>query len=230
MFKYSLILLALNANTPEVELPYVKAPTTVNGNVGQWIPIKAESNGVTKLSIFPFQEVFPPEMIKNLKATIVQANEAGTYKLLAYTGNANGGSPPVIISVAVGQTPVPPGPNPPTPPVPPAPGIANLTRIARESLSLVNLDAATKSVNQQQLANGHESVAQQIDSKSIIRPTDILAAWRMNNNASVTNVAAWQPWGEKVSAELELQYKNGKLASPANWSRAMREIRDGLKP
>lgn len=114
--------------TPPVALePVLELPERVEGDVGTFIVVKGKTNG-THIQWVPLDKglaVFPPGMLKDSLATVVQSATPGQYRLLAYTALGSIPSDPQTVMVVVHgpqPPPVPPVPPvPPTPPVPPVP-------------------------------------------------------------------------------------------------------------
>lgn len=104
--------------------PEISSPKEVYGQVGDWVEVTVTSTGkwVRYKSFDSSLKVFPSELLKDPKRILVSSLEAKTYKLLAYTGNEEGGADTEVIVTFVQKGINPPGPNPPTPtPNPPTP-------------------------------------------------------------------------------------------------------------
>jgi hypothetical protein len=121
---------AAAAATPQVsaDAPTLDLPETVDGPVGGFITVAAETNGtvVRWHAIDPGLNLFPVELLRDSRAAVVTSSRAGRYRLLAYTALGDVPSDPETVTVIVGDAPpVPPGPQPPGPtppgPVPPEP-------------------------------------------------------------------------------------------------------------
>lgn len=259
MMRASLVSVLFLAGVCFADPPKIDVEKEVKGSVGQWISIKGTTDAKNirffpldkELYQFPFSDVFPPEMTAGLKSTIVQSHKAGTYRLLAYTGNADGGSEPVIIRVVIegtGPAPFPPGPNPPIPvppgpapvppmPVPPAPPAPELTGLAKASAAgaaKVVLDPAAKQKTQKDLADYHISLASTIRAGGVTNPqtgrydhATALNEWRAGIKATLGEAhQAWKAWSDVVSPALQAEFK-------AQWSgremaAAFEEIGKGL--
>ena len=103
-----------------VEEVSLSLPESVTGKVGAFIKVTAKTNGshVRWRAIDDGLAVFPGEMLKDSRHTVVTATEAGEYRLLAYTALADVPSDPEICLV---QITGPPKPTPPDPPKPDPP-------------------------------------------------------------------------------------------------------------
>lgn len=108
------------------ESPFVKLPTEIKVDVGEFVAIKPQTNGaeVQYHSIDPGLSLFPPGMLADLRNTVVIPKVAGRFRLLAYTAAKDKASPPAIVTIVAGNAPPvpPPGPQPgPGPDPGPAP-------------------------------------------------------------------------------------------------------------
>jgi hypothetical protein len=104
--------------------PDFELPAEIRGNVGAFISIKPKTKG-KYIVYYPLDaglQVFPSEMLSNKTQTVVAAQQAGRYRLLAYTAVGSIPSLPVVATVIVGDAPPGPGPGPgPGPQPPPTP-------------------------------------------------------------------------------------------------------------
>ncbi len=112
--------------------PELALPLSVRGDVGSFIKVSAVTNGA-EVRWFPASSglnVFPGELLRDTRSTVVTATNAGQYRLIAYTALGDMPSDPAETLVVVGNAPAPaptPGPSPnpqpgPNPnPVPPPP-------------------------------------------------------------------------------------------------------------
>ena len=104
--------------------PTVQAPEKIYGEAGDWVFFKVttDSKQVTKIvSLTDGLELFPSEKLKDPTEHGVRARKSGTYKLLVYTGNAEGPSEPRFIQVTFGGNTIPDDDDkkPPPPPIDP---------------------------------------------------------------------------------------------------------------
>lgn len=117
------IAAATFAGVVRADPPTVVVPAKLQVESGEYIVLTAETAApaVKFVALTPGLRPFPPLLISNKKAYVATAPD-GVYRVLAYTGNADGPSDPVICTVTVGAG-VPP-PVPPTPGPQPQPGPA----------------------------------------------------------------------------------------------------------
>lgn len=124
------LLWLLAASVAAAAPPTVTVPETVKGDVSAFVVVKAEvkdGKGVKFVSLDPGLNVFPGGLLVDPAVTVVTSAKAGKYRLLCYSGNADGPSEPAYTVVVIGEPvkpepPLPPGPNPDpdTPPDQPA--------------------------------------------------------------------------------------------------------------
>ena len=105
-------------------IPTLTLPEYVEGKVGSFVKVPATTNGkeVRWRAIDDGIAVFPAEMLRDSRSTVVSATEAGEYRLLAYTALNDIPSDPAVCVVRITGPPKPqPPPTPPAPPAPPVP-------------------------------------------------------------------------------------------------------------
>jgi hypothetical protein len=88
-------------------------PATIVGDVGSFVPVAATTEGkaVKFVALDQGLQVFPAGLLVNPKATVVVANRAGRFRLLAYSSIGDVPTEPVIAVVVIGNQPGPlPGP------------------------------------------------------------------------------------------------------------------------
>lgn len=103
--------------------PTVDVPAEVSGAKGAFIVVTAVTDG-KNAQFFPIDaglNVFPANLLTDPKTTVVTAAEDGVYRLLVYSGNADGASLPKLVFVKVGTATAPP-PKPKDPPTLPPTG------------------------------------------------------------------------------------------------------------
>lgn len=107
--------------------PYVALPEEIHGEPGAFVAVQPETNG--RIVRFRAEtkglNLFPPNMLKDDRSTVVSAYAPGRYVLTAYTALGDVPSDPETTTIVIaGPTPVPPSPDPPgpNPPTPPLPG------------------------------------------------------------------------------------------------------------
>lgn len=126
MYRTALLVVLLSASALGAAPPTVTAPPKVFGEVGDWVFVKATTDG-KGLKVVPLDtglKLFPSEKLKDPTEMGFYATKPGSYRVLLYTGSAEGPSDPTVITVTFGGSPTPPGPEPPIPePNPPTPKV-----------------------------------------------------------------------------------------------------------
>lgn len=123
IYHVSLLCLSLASSVAYAGPPTITAPEKAYGEVGDWVEIKVETTGkwVRYVPMDAGLKSFPNDRLKDSRSTWVSATVPGYYRVIAYTGNDEGGAE-TIVWVKFGQSgviPIPPGPSPnPTPPTP----------------------------------------------------------------------------------------------------------------
>jgi hypothetical protein len=104
------------------EAPSITMPAEIAAEVGVFVTISPTTTGkhVVFHAIDPGLSVFPPNLLSNPKVTVVVAQRAGRFRLIAYTAAADVPSLPAMTTIVVGNAP--PAPNPGPDPVPPPVG------------------------------------------------------------------------------------------------------------
>jgi hypothetical protein len=109
--------------------PTVTLPAEVPGEVSAFVVVRAtvtgEAKGVKYKPVDPGLSVFPSELLADKNVTVVVASKPGRYRVLAWSGNADGPSDAAETVVVIGgakPTPPPPVEPPPTDPPPPVTG------------------------------------------------------------------------------------------------------------
>jgi hypothetical protein len=108
--------------------PVVKLPAEVSGDAAAFIVVRAEvadAKAVKFHAIDNGLNVFPSGLLSDPFATVVTSATKGRFRLLAYSGNEDGPSEPVVVTVVIGNAPPvvvdptqPPVIDPTDPPVP----------------------------------------------------------------------------------------------------------------
>lgn len=103
--------------------PTLTAPAEVKGEVSAFVVVKATASGAKWVKYVPLDSglsVFPSDLLADKTVTVVVASKAGRYRVLAYTGNDEGGAE-TVTTLVIGATG---GGTPPTtdPPVKPPVG------------------------------------------------------------------------------------------------------------
>jgi hypothetical protein len=124
------LLSLLSAAVVAAAPPVVTLPPEVSGEPSSFVMIRAKVDGATTVKFVPIDtglSVFPSGMLKSEDTTVVTAPKAGRYRVLAYSGNADGPSEPAMtVVVVVGGSSVAPPPDKPTDPVKPPPPATKL--------------------------------------------------------------------------------------------------------
>ena len=157
-----LFLLAPVASGAELTIP-----SEVKGGVGEFVAVR----GVTPSSWVHFVpvdaglSVFPSELLRDPKSTVVSSARAGRYRLLAYAGDEKSGTH-ALVTVVIGDAPPEPAPGPgPKPPAPPGPDDA----LTAELRKLYEADpAADKKSTLAKLASLYAELASAADDKEIL--------------------------------------------------------------
>jgi len=101
----------------------IKAPSKVEGDVGDFVTIAVKADGVVKwITMDRELKLFPTELLKDSRTAVVTCSVPGLYRLMCYTAKGDVPSDPAIIAVSIRA---PPGPGPRPGPSPgPEPGPA----------------------------------------------------------------------------------------------------------
>lgn len=135
--------------TPPVNdpVPSLTLPPQVVGDIGTFIKVVADTNGdhVRWVALDKSLAVFPGEMLKDSKSTVVMSANPGQYRLLAYTAVGGVPSDPVMTMVVVNGPQPPPAPAPfpqpaPAPAPQPAPAPAPTPAVALSNLWVITID------------------------------------------------------------------------------------------
>ncbi len=85
--------------------PVVTLPAEVTGDVGSFVAVRASVTEAKVVRFVPLDaglNVFPADLLADKTATVVTAGKAGRYRILAYSGNADGPSEPATVTVVIG--------------------------------------------------------------------------------------------------------------------------------
>ena len=85
--------------------PVVTVPAEVAGDVGSFVAVRAsvtDAKVVKFVPVDPGLNVFPADLLADKTATVVTAGKNGRYRILCYSGNADGPSEPVVVTVVIG--------------------------------------------------------------------------------------------------------------------------------
>lgn len=116
----SLLTVLVLAGVALAAPPVVTVPSEVKGDVGSFVAVKADVKDGKAVKFVPLDSglnVFPAGLLNDPTATVVTAGKAGRYRILCYSGNADGPSEPVTVTVVIGGAtdPVKPDPVKPEP-------------------------------------------------------------------------------------------------------------------
>jgi hypothetical protein len=113
----TLALLLVLCSTAFAAPPVVRLPSEVNGEPAAFIVVRAECDApsVKFYAIDPGLNVFPSGLLSDPLATVVTSARPGQFRLLAYSGNGDGPSEPVVVTVVVGGAPPVVEPDKPAP-------------------------------------------------------------------------------------------------------------------
>ena len=109
--------------------PVVTLPAEVTGDVGSFVAVRASVTEAKVVRFVPLDaglNVFPADLLADKTATVVTAGKPGRYRILAYSGNADGPSEPATVTVVIGGSPPVTDPGKPDPkpdPVKPEPAV-----------------------------------------------------------------------------------------------------------
>lgn len=94
--------------------PEIRVPERVRGEAGAFLRVAATTEGkqVRWVALTPGLSVFPADLLRDSRTTVVVALRPGSYRLLAITAVADELSEPAVCVVEVGSEPAPPGPEP----------------------------------------------------------------------------------------------------------------------
>jgi hypothetical protein len=119
-----LLSVLLLATVATAEPPVVTLPKEVTGEVSAFVVVKATVVGAKAVKYLPLDDglsVFPSGLLSDPTVTVVVASKAGRYRVLAYSGNADGPSEPTTTTLVIGGAVAPPpkekDPDPPVTPI-----------------------------------------------------------------------------------------------------------------
>jgi hypothetical protein len=98
--------------------PVVTVPAEVTGEVAAFVVVKAEVKEARAVKFVPLDgglSVFPSGLLADPTVTVVVAQKSGRYRILCYSGNADGPSEPVTVTVVISGAAEPDKPVKPDP-------------------------------------------------------------------------------------------------------------------
>jgi len=242
----------LQAQTPPAPTKpdAIEIPVKVTGAVGEFIKIEAITTGtIVRWVPGPGLNVFPSELLRDSRVTVVTAMKDGSYDLWAYTAYKDGTpSYPVRTTVVVGKAPViPPGPVGPVDPVGPVgpvvdPTIPNFPNGRYQQAKAVYVEAmkiaqparakaAALAANYQQLSDSFKAAIAAGATPSI--PEALAALKEMNRTALGSDLTAWGDWGAayiaRANAANKETNKDLKLSTASDYATFWEETALGLK-
>lgn len=108
---------------PSNKAPAIVVPAKISGDVGDFIYVTAEADGIVKWFSPDNLRLLPDDLLKDSKTAVVIAPKDGVFRLYAYTCTDGKPTDPVKCDVTARATqePKPPPDPPPGPPVPMTP-------------------------------------------------------------------------------------------------------------
>lgn len=103
--------------------PFLTLPPTIDGEVGDFIEITAQTNckRVTYMTIDKGLKKFPDSVLADPVSTVVSGMNSGSYRMIAFAAKADIVVTAETVVMLHGAQPPPVPPTPPVPPVPPNP-------------------------------------------------------------------------------------------------------------
>jgi hypothetical protein len=101
----SLLSVLVTAVLSQAAPPVVTVPAEVTGDVAAFVVVRAEvkdGKAAKFVAVDPGLSVFPPGLLADPFVTVVVGQRAGRYRILCYSGNADGPSEPVTVTVVIG--------------------------------------------------------------------------------------------------------------------------------
>lgn len=121
---WAMAILLVVQSWASAQVPTITAPAEITGEVSAFVIVKAETknaNWVRYVPLDPGLSVFPSDLLADRTVTVVVASKAGRYRVLAYTGNDEGGAQ-AIVTLVIGKVETP-GKEPPKTDPPIEPGV-----------------------------------------------------------------------------------------------------------
>lgn len=187
-----------------VTVPTLTLPTELKGEVGQFLEVKADTNGkeVKWAVLYPSTglNLFPMDLLKDTSTAVAVANKDGVYYLHAWTALGDVPSDLATCKITIGTpapVPVPPGPGPqPNPPVPPTP-------VTPTKLSVLFIDE-----------NSNYGTEDYKSYESIVNSLDLRAY--LNSHCATygsNNLPNWRKWDQNTDISNEKNPIWAKLMS-----------------
>lgn len=204
-FAFILLLAAAAQVKPGKEdpvLPTLTLPARVEGDPGDFVQVKAETNGkeVRWFAVDTNLKVFPTQLLKDSKTAVVICSTPGSYGLIAYTALGDLPSDPARTTIIIRGPPAPPTPPVPPGPTPVPPGPAPINAPGFRVLVLFDDVAREKLTPGQNAIIFGEDVNKYLHSKCAIDVENKNGAFRI--------------WPHDVNAERESQPWRDALKRP----------------
>lgn len=103
--KAALLCVLAAAVVAQAAPPVVTVPQEVTGEVGSFVAVRAsvtDAKVVKFVPVDPGLNVFPADLLADKTATVVTGLKPGKFRLICYSGNADGPSEPVTVTVVIG--------------------------------------------------------------------------------------------------------------------------------
>lgn len=227
---------------PTPAAPKLVLPVTVSGDVGAFVTVTAETNGsqVRWVGVTPGLNVFPAELLKDSRSTVVTASREGSYTLLAYTAINNVPSQPALMQVVIGKPAPPPGPEPkpdpddPNPPPPPGPLPDGKFKFAKLAYDQATKIPAASRAKAGPLAENYQSMADSfraaIAAGAAPSIQEGLSSLKERNRVTLgSDITAWGNWGVAWAEKANSHNADGSLKTAADYAEAWAETAAGLK-
>lgn len=206
-----------------------EVPEKLSVEPGQLVRITVKSDAQpVVIRNFKDDEAFWAELVspKGSRQFVFQAPPKSKRQTYVIAWATKGELDGVATTITVGGEVVPdPKPKPDPKPDPTLPdGDLGLRKVSRDIARIVNVPAdAVK------LAKANRATASAVAAGGAgTTPASYLEAWRVGNNSTGIDKAAWAMWGSAAGAGLQASQKAGKLTTSLTWAGAFRELADGL--
>jgi hypothetical protein len=171
------------------EAPKVELPAEVAGDVGAFIPVRSITSGeqVRWYAVTAGLNLFPADMLKDSRSTVVTAAKPGRYDLIAWTAVDGVPSEAAKCVVVVGNAPVPPppgpgpgpGPDPQPDPTDPIPG---------DGLKVLILE-------------DRETIVPSKEQRSALQSSAVASFLRANCAKDPSGTPAFRQWDDSYTAD-----------------------------
>lgn len=237
----SVLVGSLHAQEPTPAKPKLTLPASVTGEAGAFIKVEADTNGqqVRWVALTPGLNVFPADLLRDSRFTVVTATREGSYTLLAYTAINSVPSEPVTMQVIIGSPPTPgpapgpdppPGPNPPPGPAPDVPDNKFSQLAYKEAMKIAagpRAKAGALAENYEAMGNSFKSAIAAGARPSIQEGLNSLK--QRNRDTLGQEITSWGNWGV-AWAELATEANgDGTLTTAEQYAEAWLMTGAGLR-